>query len=55
MSFKKEKCLLTERKYVQLDCEGIGSETQSPAELKVMSCQPIFPPGRIYGLESNFD
>ena len=38
MIFKKEKCLLTEKIYAQLDCEGIDSKTQSPGELKTMSC-----------------
>ena len=35
MSFKKEKYLLTERKYALLDCEGIDSKTQTQEEQEV--------------------
>jgi len=35
---KKEKFLLIERRYEQLDCEGIDSKIQLPVELKEMNC-----------------
>jgi len=38
MSLKKEKCLLTERRYAQLDCEDIDNKTRRRTELKAMSC-----------------
>jgi len=38
ISFRKGKCLLIERRYVWLDCEGIDSKTQIPAELKERNC-----------------
>ena len=50
MSFKKEKYLLTERKYALLDCEGIDSKTQTQEEQEAMSCKRMLQLARICGL-----